>query len=301
LPGVTAAVNVVRQDFTDGFQRSELSQLNGIGSLPRSSDPSKPSRFDQPVLLIVSGVSPSAHVPFVSNVLLGPLQYEPAADSGLARLAKPNANFVKDYCLPAKGSGRCAQIGRATGIIALLTPDSIRSAGRGFTRATDKDFNRGYGGAVAIRPPGYQSGKGTTQAGHQLGYELGGPVKDPRNFVTQYNLANAPAQSTLENEVKAELSPSGAPASTLYVFLRVTPEYQGSCVIPYAVRYEAVGPNGWQLPSNTSGVAAQWLKFEHDSDGTTVAIIRNAERSGSQWLVPGQDTSATCVPPGYSG
>jgi hypothetical protein len=86
-----------------------------------------------------------------------------------------------------------------------------------------------------------------------------------------------------------------------YVLVRVTPEYQGTCVVPYAVQYEAAGPNGWQLSSSASGVAAQWLKFEHDVDGTTVAIIRNAERSGSQWLVPGQDTSATCVPPGYAG
>jgi hypothetical protein len=300
LPGLTAALVVNRQDFVDGFQRSGLAQIGG-GSLARSSDPSKPDHLDQPVLLTVDGVSPSAHVRFFSDVFLGPLEYEPAADSGLARLAKPSTNFVKNYCLPAKGAGRCAQIGRATGIVAMLTPDSIRSTTRGFKRATDKDFNHGYGGAVAIRPPGYQSGKGTTQAGHQLGYELGGPVKDPRNFVTQYNLANAPAQSTLENEVKAELSPSGAPASTLYVYLRVTPEYQGSCVIPYAVRYEAIGPNGWQLPANATGVAAQWLKFERDADGTTVAIIRNAERSGNQWLVPGQDSGATCVPPGYAG
>jgi hypothetical protein len=216
LPGVALAITVNRQDFIAGFQRSDFSQLGG-GSLARSSDPSKPRQFDQPVLLTVNAVSPSAHVPFASDVFLGPLEYEPAADAGLARLAKPSANFVKNYCLPPKGNGRCAQIGRATGIIALLTPDSIRSAGRGFTRATDKDFNRAYGGAVAIRPPGYQSGKGTTQAGHQLGYELGGPVKDPRNFVTQYNLANAPAQSTLENEVRAELTPSNvAAASTLY-------------------------------------------------------------------------------------
>jgi hypothetical protein len=291
---------VGRQDFVAGFQRAELSQLNGNGSLPRSSNPSKPRQLEQPVLLSVKGISPSAHGPFTSNVFLGPLEYEPSASSGLARMSKASANFVKNYCLPAKGPNRCAQIGRATGIIALLTPDSIRSASRGFTRNTDRDFNRAYGGAVAIRPPGYQTGKRTTQAGHQLGYELGGPVKDPRNFVTQYNLANAPAQSTLENAVKAELSPSGT-ATAAYVYLRVTPEYQGACVIPYAVRYEAVGPDSWQLPAKATGIAAQWLKFERDADGSTVAIIRNAERSGSQWLVPGQDPSAACVPSGYAG
>ncbi|MGH2345586.1 MAG: DNA/RNA non-specific endonuclease, partial [Chloroflexota bacterium] len=193
------------------------------------------------------------------------------------------------------------QVGRATGVIALLTPDSIRTESRGFRRATDKDYRRAYGGRVAIRPPGYLSGKGVTQAGHLLGYELGGPVRNPRNFVTQWNLANAPAQSSLEDAIRTELSQTDADTSSLTVFVRIAPQYQGSCVVPYEVDYQAVGSDGWQLPTATKGIAAQWLSFAHGADGITLARIRNAERSGNTWLVPGQDPQAVCVPSGYAG
>jgi hypothetical protein len=304
LPGLSATMTVTRQDFIAGFAGAQLAQIQQQGLFTRSNDPSRPQHFDQGVLLSVQGESPSAHVPFSSNAFFGPLDYEPAAGSGLALPSKLNAEFVKNYCLPAKGPGTCAKIGRATGMIALLTSESIRSHERGFTRANDVDFNHAYGGAVLIRPPGYQTGKGTTQAGHQLGYELGGPVKDARNFVTQYNLANAPAQSTIENEVKDELTPPGtslAKPNSVSVYLRVTPVYQGTCVVPYEVRYEVIGSDGWQLPRTATGIAAKWLKFERGSDGVTVAIIRNAEQSGNEWLVPGQNPATSCVPSSYAG
>ncbi len=304
LPGLSPSVTVTRQDFAAGFAGALLTQIERQGRFTRSADPARPQRLDRGALLSVQGLSPSAHVPFSSNVFLGPLEYEPSAVSGLSLSSKLNAEFVKHYCLPARGSGRCAKVGRATGIIALLTPESIRSQARGFTRASDTDYGHAYGGAVLIRPPGYQTGKGTTQAGHQLGYELGGPVKDARNFVTQFDLANAPAQSSLENAVKDELTPfstSSGKSSGVTVFLRVTPMYRESCVVPYEVHYEAVGSDGWQLPQTAVGLAAKWLRFERTNDGITVAIIRNAVQSGHTWLVPGQDPKATCVPSGYSG
>ena len=250
-------------------------------------------------LLTVKGISPSAGVNFTSQAYFGRLEYEPYASSGLAALSKPSTSFVKNYCLPATGSGRCAQVGRATGIIAVLTADSIRSEARGFTRSKDRDYTRAYGGTVAIRPPGYVSR--LTQAGHLLGYELGGPVRNPRNFVAQLSLANAPAQSTLENAIKTDLTPTSSSSAPAWIFVRVTPVYQGTCVVPYAVHYEAIGADGWQLSTTAKGVAAQWLTFQQGDDGVTVATIRNAVRSGSRWLVPGQDPAATCVPSGYTG
>ena len=303
LPGVSPATTVTQLDFGGNFQRSDLVQLEHAGGFVRSADPTVLGRLEQGELLTVKGVSPSAHVDFSSQAYFGRLEYEPFANSGLAPLSKPSANFVKNYCLPATGASRCAQVGRATGIIALLTPESIRSEARGFTRAKDRDFNRGYGGTVAIRPPGYVSR--ITQAGHLLGYELSGPVKNPRNFVSQLNASNAPAQSSLENAIKNKLTPTTSstapPASTDWVFVSVTPVYVGTCVVPYAIRYEAVGEDGWQLPTTAKGIAAQWLRSNMGTDGVTAAIIRNALHVGNRWLVPGQDPAATCVPAGYAG
>jgi hypothetical protein len=300
-PGASASGTPGTLGFSTAFQRTALAQLEGKTASFRSTDPYTQQQFDQGELLVVQGVSPSAKVPFFSHAFLGHLEYEPFAASGLAHTVKRTAGFVKNYCLPTKGAGRCAQVGRATGVIALLTPDSVRSESRGFKRAGDKDYRRAYGGRVAIRPPGYLSGKGVTQAGHLLGYELGGPVRNPRNFVTQWNLANAPAQSSLEDAIRTELSRAGAGASSLTVFVRVTPRYQGTCVVPYEVDYQAVGSDGWQLPTATKGIAAQWLSFTRGTDGVTLAHIRNAERSGNTWLVPGQDPQAECVPSGYAG
>lgn len=304
LPGVSPNVTVTQQDFAAGFTRANLAQLGRQGVFIRSTDPSRPQLFDEGELLAVHGMSPSAHVAFFSDAFFGSLEYEPSSASGLALSTRLSAEFIKNYCVPAKGPGYCAKIGRATGVIALLTPESVRSEARGFNRAHDADYNHAYGGAVLIRPPGYQTGMRTTQAGHQLGYELGGPVKDARNFVTQYDLANAPAQSSLEDAVRNELVPPASGSKqprVAYVFLRVTPDYQGTCVAPYQVRYEAVGSDGWQLPENATGIAASWLRFGRGSDGLTVAVIRNAEQSGSKWLVPGQDPRAVCVPSDYSG
>jgi hypothetical protein len=137
-----------------------------------------------------------------------------------------------------------------------------------------------------------------------LGYELGGLRVDPQNFVSQLNLSNAPAQSSLENAIKDTLTPttsSTAPAPTGQVYVRATPAYFGTCVVPYEIQYEAIGLNGWQLPTSATGIAAQWLRFDKGPDGITVAHIRNTVRIGGQWQVSGQDPKATCVPPGYAG
>lgn len=284
--------------FSTAAEQTALTQMESRGSYFKADNPYTQQDFDQGELLTVQGVSPSAKSLFSADGFFGQLEYESFADSGLAHTAKVSANFVKNYCLLAKGTGRCAQVGRATGVIAILTPDSIRSQARGFKRATDRDYDRSYGGTVAIRPPGYLIGKGVTQAGHLLGYELGGPVRNPRNFVTQWNLANAPAQNSIEDAINKELS---AGAASLTMFVRITPQYQGACVVPYEVDYQAVGSDGWQISTSPTGIATKWLKFKKSADGVTIAQIRNAEPSGGHWLVPGQDPQATCVPSGYAG
>jgi hypothetical protein len=294
----TSGATTRGSDFSTADEQAALSKMESQGTYFKADNPYTQQDFDQGELLSVQGVSPSAKSMFSSDAFFGPLEYEAFADSGLAHTAKPNANFVKNYCLPTKGTGKCAQVGRATGVIAVLTPNSIRSQARGFKRATDRDYTRAYGGTVAIRPPGYLTGKGVTQAGHLLGYELGGPVRNPRNFVTQWNLANAPAQNSIEDAINKELSKG---ASSLTMLVRITPQYQGTCVVPYEVDYQAVGSDGWRISTTPTGIAAKWLKFKKGSDGVTIAQIRNAEPSGSRWLVPGQDPHATCVPSGYSG
>ena len=307
LPGLPATLAATHRDFVDGFARADLASLSGQGLLIRSGDPAHPRSPGRALLLSVDATSPSVGVRFASDVLLGPLQYEPFAHSGLPLATAPtskrkparNVHFTKNYCLPPSGPGSCAQVGRATGIVAYLTPDSIRSETRGFTRATDEDFGRAYGGSVALCPPGYLTGKKLTQAGHLLAYVLGGPVKDPRNFVTQWDLANAPAQSAIENEVKDRLSAPGTSRSD-YVLYRVTPVYQGNCVVPYDVRIQASGSGGWELTPPTDPIAASWIRFEQGPAGIAMAIVRNAEQAGGTWRVPGQDPSAQCVPPGYA-
>ena len=307
LPGLPATLTVTHRDFVDGFARADLASLIGQGLLTRSGDPSRPENLDRALLLSVDGTSPSAGVRFASRVFLGPLQYEPLARSGLPAATgrsskrKPtrNSHFAKNYCLPPSGPGSCAQVGRATGIVAYLTPNSIRSQKRGFSRATDEDFGRAYGGSVALRPAGYLTGKKLTQAGHLLAYVLGGPVKDSRNFVTQWDLANAPAQSAMENEVKDHLSAPGT-ASNDYVLYRASPVYQGGCVVPYEVQIQASGPGGWELTPPSDPIAASWIRFEQGPAGIAMAIVRNAEQAGGTWRVPGQDPAAQCVPPGYA-
>lgn len=307
LPGLPTTLAVTHRDFIDGFARADLASLAGQGLLTRSGDPAHPKSLGRALLLTVDATSPSAGVRFTSDALLGPLQYEPFARSGLPIAAAPTSkrksartlHFAKNYCLPPLGPGSCAQVGRATGIVAYLTPDSIRSQKRGFTRANDEDFGRAYGGSVELRPAGYLTGKKLTQAGHLLAYVLGGPVKDPRNFVTQWDLANAPAQSAMENEVKDHLSAPGS-ASNDYVLYRVTPVYQGSCVVPYEVQIQASGPGGWELTPPRDPIAASWIRFEQGPAGIAMAIVNNAEQAGGTWRVPGQDPSAQCVPPGYA-
>jgi len=104
---------------------------------------------------------------------------------------------------------------------------------------------------IKVTPPGYN--KDIHQQGHLLGYVLDGPPDDPRNFVSQYKLANGPAgQGTIERMLARVLA-----TQEPMLFYRVVPHYHdgGTETIPYEVYLEAVGPKGyhtWCTIQNTA-------------------------------------------------
>ncbi len=101
---------------------------------------------------------------------------------------------------------------------------------------------------------------------------------DPRNFVTQFRDANTPLQSNLERfDLGNRLA--GSDASEHYIYYRVTPDYAGSCAVPYQMRVQAMGESAalWTLQPRQNGVAggflAGWLRGEYDLFGPNDKLV----------------------------
>jgi len=238
-------------------------------------------------LAVVDDPASNATRAFRSTVFFGKLDYVPAVNAGV-----DVSRIDQRYC--EFENGQCVRVGRATGIIGLLMPRSLRTVPRGFNRATDpdKDYRD-----IVVNPPGWGTGQ-PSDRGHLLGYVLGGPGNDPRNFVAEWTIANTPVQRLREEEVRDALSPEAAPPER-FVFYRVVPKYEGDCVIPYEVRLQAVGQYGFVFKSER-GTVRDWSMLDPgtSADPPTV-IIRNVDRQGGRWEVPGQERGAQCVPHGY--
>lgn len=201
------------------------------------------------------------------RVYYSPLQYVPLATSGLAAFLdsqKENVSDVKNkapfrdyYCRPI---ATCDEVGRASGIVTLVSPAALRTTGLGFYRSKSPpgkilDPYRN----IQVWSPGWvespKLGRQRFNRGHLLGYVLDGPGDDPRNFVTQYLRANNPGQSNREIAVKDAL----ARGSDQIIFYSATPMYANPrTVIAEAVVIKAVGPNGFFLD----------CRIDNDQQGT---------------------------------
>ncbi|WP_193783144.1 DNA/RNA non-specific endonuclease, partial [Streptomyces sp. E5N91] len=119
--------------------------------------------------------------------------------------------------------GGLDQHGRATGVVAKLTPDNI-------------------GGKTnpSVDPAGWQSGQGYNRA-HLLAAMLGGANNDKRNFVTMHAYANSPVMRKFELQVR------NAVRAGENVTYRATPVYSGSNPIPLGVTLSGRGNAGFSL------------------------------------------------------
>lgn len=317
LPGDPNKTKVTPQDFMSGFTRVEPTATPPVdlSSVTHWATPTVlPSPYNQGYFMSVNAPSDYAtnnnggtSVPFISRVYYGPLQYEPAASSGLSAAdiqAAPSA-LTSNYC----SDSNCTSIGRSTGIIALLQPESIRNAFRRFSpRSGDSDYGYAYGGGIGLLAPGEEVDGSTnvwgdTQPGHLLGYVLGGLKKDPRNFVGQFTGANTPRQSNLERYQLGDRL-AGVGSSESYVYYRVTPDYVGNCVIPYQIRIQAIGQSavGWTLSAETNPTTGN-PRYQGAYNGTQpgeviISNIRETSPGSGVYRVPGQDPGQNCaVPP----
>jgi hypothetical protein len=135
------------------------------------------------------------------------------------------AGFMDDAPLP--GDPRYLppdDIGRATGVEATLTKDSIGGA-------TDPH----------VKLPEYGGRRLNHNKAHLLAAMLGGSNTDPRNFVIMFAYANSPVMRTFEYAIRDAVKAGQT------VYYRVTPVYRGSDVIPIGVTMEARGVDGFYL------------------------------------------------------
>ncbi|MGW0827496.1 DNA/RNA non-specific endonuclease [Streptomyces sp. NPDC002845] len=119
--------------------------------------------------------------------------------------------------------GELDEHGRATGVEALLTKDSI-------------------GGKTnpSVDPAGWESGQGYNRA-HLLAAVLGGANNDRRNFVTMHAYANSPVMRAFELQIRNVVR-GGENVS-----YRATPIYSGTSSIPLGVTLSARGNLGFSL------------------------------------------------------
>ncbi len=200
----------------------------------------------------VMGAAELPHSTAAITTFYGPLQYLPltnvtdvltTTDTGAVRPALRDAGLSQYYCQTFVWE-TCDDIGRAQGIVALITTSATRTKAREFNRPNDSYAK------VTITPPGYD--RSIHHQGHLLGYVLDGPPDDPRNFIAEYKLANTSVQGALE-KVLARVLTNQEPM----LFYRVIPRYhEGNTeAIPYEIYLEAVGPNGFHTSCTIENTA----------------------------------------------
>ena len=121
--------------------------------------------------------------------------------------------------------GDLDEYGRATGVEALLTRDSIGGK-------TDPK----------VDPAGWVGGgKGEYHRAHLLGAQLGGSNTDPRNFVTMHAYANTPVMRSIEYQIRRAVEGGQT------VRYSATPIYNGSELWPRAITIRAQGDGGLDI------------------------------------------------------
>ncbi len=324
---------VKADDLANGFAAADDRRLERF-----RPNPSAPGGYDRPngqtdygqgYLLaanIAAGSTPQgATGPYPADFRLtaffGRLDYVPAVDSGLPLDAngQPVGFDTDTYCLQHNGAADCTQIGRPTGVLALLSPQSIRSSARGFpNRGKDLDADYKANTNNLPNPPGIERSDGTVSnldrpegydraRGHLLGYLLGGPAKDPRNFVTQEWFSNSYAQANRETyDVAAALSPAPGMNTPMtgQMLYSVTPLYRDSCAIPYEVDLRAIGNNGWQftnIGTASRDVANRRSQLVPQPQPAVVRIDNTIPDPSDprHRVVIGQRNDARCVPDSY--
>jgi len=174
---------------------------------------------------------------------LATYDYQGTTYSNVPRPDPKDPSLTQYYCQTFLWE-TCDDIGRAQGVVALITSAATRTKARGFNRPNDSYST------IRVTPPGYDPS--IHQQGHLLGYVLDGPPDDPRNFVSEYGRANGAVQGAIE-KMLARVLANQEPT----LFYRVVPHYHdgGTETIPYEVYLEAVGPNGyhtWCTIQNTA-------------------------------------------------
>ncbi len=295
-------------DFVNGFTRADLQQFTQKSNKQPYDTPNKQADPSKGYMLAVQ--TPAREYGsftiegFSGLEYFGPLQYEDAASSHVD-VTQFSKKTYDDYCLAVEAN-LCGKVGRSSGIVALLMPASLRTTSRGYYRdpsalpknpAPDAvvDPDKKYGGQVNIDPPGINGNNGIrSQRGHLLGYVLGGSAIDPRNFATERDYANSPVQSQVEAAVKQALEGSSAPEP--FVLYQVTPDYEGSCVVPYRIIIRAISVNNFAFSANL----IQSYSSDIRQDSASEIAIVNARKIHGHWIVPGQDsTTQQCVPNGF--
>jgi len=322
---------VKADDLANGFAAADDRHLERF-----RPSPSAPGGYDRPngqadygqgylaTISIPAGTTPpGASAPYPADFQLtaffGGLDYVPAAQSGLpldgnGLPVQANTKFTSNYCSPVNGRADCTQVGRATGMIALLTPRSVRGArGLGFTRdsdtdpqydAGDSDYLPDTAGINGGIPDLSDPASPRRARGHLLGWQLGGPAKDPRNFITQDGPSNSGAQQTRESDVVDALFGSGIPAQG-HILYSVTPLYYEGCAIPFEIDLQALGDNGWQFSNlGTAGRLSSRRRSQLVADpsrGPDIVRIDNTRSDNGRLVVPGQSDAADvrCVPLSY--
>ncbi len=314
---------VKADDLANGFAAADERRLERFRpnlSAPGGYDrPNGQADYGQGYLTTISipagTTPPGASAPYPADFQLtaffGGLDYVPAANSGLPLdgNGQPSGFDTNSYCLQVNGRADCSQVGRATGMVALLTSQSVRGVqGLRFGRTSDPDPQYRAGGGDLPNTPGIVGGipprpipPGSERSrGHLLGWQMGGPAKDPRNFVTQDGPSNSGAQQVRERDVVRAFFASEAQG---HIFYSVTPLYDGACVIPYEIDLQAIGDNGWQFSNaGTEGWTSVRDRSQLDTSRAPATVrIDNTRLDNGRLVVPGQSDAADvqCVPPGY--
>ncbi|MFB7370001.1 RHS repeat-associated core domain-containing protein [Streptomyces sp. NPDC056222] len=150
--------------------------------------------------------------------------------------------------------------GRATGVTACLTAESVDYRGRGREANPDKqteimgsDTARGRG-TPNTNPAGWQylDGEIGFARGHLLGRQLGGNGRDRRNLVKMYNTANSEVMAEYEGIVRRRLDGGER------IFYVSVPQYDGSNPMPDSIELYALGNQGfygqWTVHNTPDGL-----------------------------------------------
>jgi len=160
----------------------------------------------------------------IADKAVDALNSAPLGQLRLGRLPDSPSIPVNDLIAGKPVYGDLDNYGRATGVVAKITRDVLRT-----------------GSEPGVDPRGYVSGRGFAR-GHLLAAVLGGSGKTVKNLVPLYqSLTNSPIMRDFELKVRDAVDAGET------VYYRVTPIYRGGARIPKAVEIEAVGDRGFHL------------------------------------------------------